>query len=189
MAKQKYKDPNGRHIRVYTSLLNSPAWRVLGYPARALFCDLREKYGGTNNGDISATLTDLKHKGWTSPATLSRALHELQAMGFLVQTRGGGVKFGSKVSALYRFTDLDCFAIPGKGIEAIKATHDYLRFKTVSDAEAAHHAALETMRAAERGRKTKAAEKKRTLREPHRHATGTVAITRFNSAGSVVEAA
>lgn len=138
MAKQKLpRDPNGRHIRVYCTLLESPAYRVLGYSAQALFTRLRASVNGTNNGNISATLSTLKHYGWTSSATLASALHELQTMGFIAQTRGGGVRHGSKVCTLYRFTDLDCFEFPKLGIPAMKADHLYLRFESVTDARKA----------------------------------------------------
>ena len=106
MAKAKRPpDPNGRYVKVYTSLLNSPAYRVLSSSAKALFWDLREKINGTNNGNISAALSDMKHKGWTASATLSKALYELRAVGLIRVTRAGGFKQGTRVPNLYRFTD------------------------------------------------------------------------------------
>ncbi|WP_229423884.1 hypothetical protein [Massilia frigida] len=137
VAKPKFQDPNGRHIRVYCSLLNTPAWRVMGFAAKALFIDLRTMVTGTNNGNLSAALSDMKHKGWTSSATLSKALYELRAMGFIAVTRGGGLKLGTRVCNLYRFTDLDVFDHPKVGVQAIKATHDYLKFDTLHSAERA----------------------------------------------------
>jgi hypothetical protein len=137
MAKLKPKDPNGPHIRVYYSLLNSPAYRVLSFSAKALFTDIRSKLTRTNNGNLSAALSDMKHKGWSSSATLSRALYELRAMGFISVTRAGGLKMGTRVCTLYRFTDIDVFEQPKEGVLATKATHDYLRFKSVRDAEQA----------------------------------------------------
>ena len=137
MAKPKYQDPNGRHIRVYGSLLNSPAYRVIGFAAKALFIDLREKITGTNNGNIGATLSDLKHKGWTSSSTPAKALYELRAMGFIAVTIEGGLKQGRRMPSLYRFTDLEVFDQPKVGVQSHKASHDYLRFDTVRDAERA----------------------------------------------------
>jgi hypothetical protein len=137
MARPKIADPQGRHIRVYVSLLNSPAYRVLGYPAKALFTDLRSLVTATNNGNLSAALSDMKHKGWTSPATLSNALYELRVMGFIAVTRAGGLKMGTRICQLYRFTDLDVFEQPKVGVFAIKATHDYQCFASVGEAERA----------------------------------------------------
>lgn len=137
MAKPKFQDPNGRHIRVYCSLLGTHAFRVLGFAAKALFLDMRAMATGTNNGNLSAALSDMKHRGWTSSATLSKALYELRAMGFIAVTRGGGLKLGTRVCNLYRFTDLDVFDHPKVGVQAIKATHDYLKFDTLHAAERA----------------------------------------------------
>jgi hypothetical protein len=137
VVKSKFKDPGGRHIRVYCSLLNTHAFRVLGFAAKALFVDMRTMVTGTNNGNLSASLTDMKHKGWTSSSTLSRALYELRAMGFIAVTRGGGLKLGTRVCNLYRFTDLDVYEQPKVCVQAVKATHDYLKFDTLHAAEKA----------------------------------------------------
>ena len=177
----KFVDPNGKHIRVYTSLLNSPAYRVLGYAAKALFVDLREKVNGSNNGNIEAVMSVLKHKGWTSPGTLSRALYELRTMGFLEQTRGGGVEFGSRVCSLYRFTDLPSFDQPKLGITACRPSHDYLRFKTLAEAEQALRAGVQELREKAVARKARAGiAGKTTLRILKRTATETVAIDPFH---------
>jgi hypothetical protein len=37
---------------------------------------------------------------------------------------------------LYRFTDVDCFEFPKKGIKAIKVTSDYLAIKSIKEAQA-----------------------------------------------------
>lgn len=137
MAKPKFQDPNGRHIRVYCSLLSTPAYRVLGFAAKALFVDLRTMVSGTNNGNLSAALSDMKHKGWTSSSTLSRALYELRALGFIAVTRSGGLKLGTRVCNLYRFTDLEVYDQPKVGVQGVKPTSDYLRYDTLQAAERA----------------------------------------------------
>lgn len=176
------KDPNGRHIRVYCSLLNSHAWRALGWSARALFLDMRATVGGSNNGDISATLATLKHRGWTAAATLAGALYELQAAGFLVKTRGGGVEHGSKICALYAFTDLDVFDQPKLGIRAMKATHNYRRFASAKEAQEAVKSGVDAMRADVVAKREKiASEKKSTLQKLNKDASETEAIGRFDA--------
>ena len=129
------RDPSGKHVRLYNTMLDSPAYRALGWSSRALLVDLRASLTATNNGNISATLTTLKHRGWKSPATLANALFELQALGFIAKTRGGGVEYGSKVCSLYRFTDRECFEFPKLGILHHKETHDYARFSSLAEAE------------------------------------------------------
>ena len=155
---KKWTDPNGRHVRVYVSLLNSPAWRELGQSASRLFMDMRATVAGTNNGNVSATLSDMKHRGWRSSATLSKALYELRTMGFIAVTREGGLKMGTRVCTLYRFTDLEVYEQRKVGVQACKATHDYRRFETVRDAKRALEEGLEKLRSS--GAKKRAPRKK-----------------------------
>lgn len=162
------RDPNGRHVRIYCTLLDSPAYRALAWSSRGLFVDLRASLTGTNNGNISATLGNLKHRGWKSPATLANALFELQALGFIAKTRGGGVERGSKVCSLYRFTDVDCFEFPKLGIPHQKATHDYARFSSLAEAE-------KMLAEAGAQRQENAKGKKMTLQKMKRAATESVA--------------
>ena len=139
MAKRSKRpsDPKGGHVRIYWELLDSAAWRSLSYASQSLYVLLRRKLLGTNNGNISATLGDLKHYGWKSSSTLANALKELQTLGLLAVTRQGGIAFGQKVCTLYRFTDVDVYEHPKLGIAPIAATNDWKRFATLADAETA----------------------------------------------------
>lgn len=178
MSRKAPADPNGRHIRVYCTLLNTHAWRVLGWPARALFVDLRSAVNGTNNGNVAATLSTLKHRGWNSSETLATAIYQLRAMGFLAVTREGGLRQGGRVPTLYRFTDLEVFEQPKVGVQAIKATHDYKRFVVLVDAEKTLREEVERLR---RAGQAKQLTKKSPVRETN--CTGSVneLDTRFSS--------
>lgn len=177
MAKQKPTDPEGRHIRVYVSLLNSPAYRVLSYPAKALFVDMRSQVTGLNNGNISAALSEMKHKGWVSPSTLAKALYELRAMGLLAITRAGGLKQGTRVCNLYRFTDLDVYAQPKVGVEAVKATHDYRQFDSAGEAKRALRTGVKALQ--DEGKKNQVEKKKAPVRKMYPIGTDNVALGRF----------
>ncbi len=166
MSRNKPSDPQGRHVRVYVTLLNGPAWRVLGWSARSLFLDLRASVTGTNNGNIAASLSLLKHRGWTSASTLASAIYELRALGFLAVTREGGLRQGTRVPTLYRFTDLEVYEQPRVGVPAMKATHEYLQHKTNAEAEAARRAGLSRLR--DQGRVKQAATKNPPVRNPNR---------------------
>ncbi|RYH53877.1 MAG: hypothetical protein EON54_13365, partial [Alcaligenaceae bacterium] len=131
-----------RHIRLYHKLLGSHAYNALDYSSKALLIELRYKLNGSNNGNLSATLSELKKRGWASAATLSKALRQLEAVGILRKTRKTvGVSAGSKFCNLYRFTDLECFEFKRLSIDPSKPTHDYLAFKTLEAARAAVAAA------------------------------------------------
>lgn len=131
------KDPRGGHARLYWKLLDSHAYIALSYSARSLYVDLRCKLRATNNGNIDATLSILKHRGWRSSATLNKALKELAAVGLIAQTRQGGIAYMSKFCSLYRFTDEEVFEHPKLKIPKMNATHDYRRFDKLAEARAA----------------------------------------------------
>jgi len=136
--KQKPKDPMGSFCRVYHVVLDSPAWAVLSWSAQGLYLAMRRKVGAANNGNIEATLATLKHSGFTSASTLAKALRELLAVGLIAKTRStSGVEHGSKVCCLYRFTDIDCYAIPKLGLEAVAASNDWRHLQSIEQAQAA----------------------------------------------------
>ncbi|WP_313297386.1 hypothetical protein [Diaphorobacter sp.] len=130
----KPQDPRGGHARIYWNLIDSVAWRSLGYASQSLYILLRRKLQSTNNGNISAALGDLKHYGWRSSATLAKALRELQAVGLIAVTRQGGIAYGQKVCNLYRFTDEQVFEQPKLHIKSCGATNEWQKLKTLAEA-------------------------------------------------------
>lgn len=135
------------HCRVRADVTSSNAWRVLSFSSKALYLDLRAKLRSGSNGNVSAALTDLRHAGWSSSATLAKALYELLSVGFIIKTRGGGVERGSKVCSLYAFTDLDINQNPKLGIEKRRASFDYRDFKTIAEARFALESGMARLRA------------------------------------------
>lgn len=131
------KDPRGGHVRLYWTILDSPAWRVLTHADVRVYLALRRKLGRTNNGDINATLAEMKHAGISSSSTLAAALHRLEALGFIEKTRQGGIAAGGKLCSLYRFTDEPMCDIPKAAVRAKPATNEWQRFKNMAEARAA----------------------------------------------------
>lgn len=131
------KDPRGGHVRLYWSILDSPAWRVLTHADVRVYLALRRKLGRTNNGDINATLAEMRHSGISSSSTLAAALHRLEALGFIEKTRQGGIAHGGKLCSLYRFTDEPTLDIAKANVKAAPATNEWERFSTMADARAA----------------------------------------------------
>lgn len=169
------------HIRINLSLLESPAFIALDWTARALFLDLRNRLRSSNNGNISAAMSELKHRGWKSSTTLAKALRQLEAVGLLRKTRHTvGVEHGSKVCNLYRFTDIEVFERPKLGIEACKATDDFKAFKSLSEARRA-------VAEASTPKTNPALKEKRALQKLHHAAAETAAKTSIDAADSAVE--
>jgi predicted transcriptional regulator len=144
------RDPRGGHIRLYWEIFDSAAWRVLSYSDIAVYLAMRRTLLGSNNGDINATKTRLAHFGIKSSSTIAKSLRALAALGFIEQTRQGGIARGGKSCSLYRFTDENTYDIPKQGIKATKASYDYKQFKTVAQAQAVlSHCAEEAKRKTE----------------------------------------
>jgi hypothetical protein len=70
-------------------VLESPSYRALSHAARSLLIDIAKQYTGTNNGRLVACTKYLKPLGWKSHDTVARALADLKAAGFLIETRMG----------------------------------------------------------------------------------------------------
>ena len=136
MAK-KPSDPRGGHVRLYWSLLDSIAWRAIGYTSQSVYIVMRRRLQSTNNGNISAALGDMKHYGISTSATLAKALRELQTVGLIAVTRQGGIAYGRQVCSLYRFTDEAVYEHPKLGVKAQQPTNDWQKFTKLAEASAA----------------------------------------------------
>ncbi|WP_299791627.1 hypothetical protein [uncultured Shewanella sp.] len=87
-------------------VLTSPRYYRLNYSAHSLLNYIAAQYNGHNNGDLSACLTQLRHYGFKSQDTLSRAIKALLANELIVRTRIGGKNFetGANMPSLYALT-------------------------------------------------------------------------------------
>ena len=73
-----------------TECLNHEKYYNLGAYAKVLLWEFCYQYNGHNNGDLSATISMLKKRGWNSPTTLSKAIKELRKKGWIMVSRQGG---------------------------------------------------------------------------------------------------
>lgn len=137
MKRNLPKDPRGGHVRLYWELMDCPAWRALSHADVRVYLAMRRKLGKTNNGDINATLAEMRHAGISSSSTLSTALHRLEALGFIEKTRQGGIANGGKLCSLFRFTDEVTYDIAKAGVKSGPATHEWRAFETIAKARAA----------------------------------------------------
>ena len=134
---KKPSDPRGGHSRVYWEMQDSMAWRALSFSSIALYMALRRKLQSTNNGNVEATLSTLRHAGFKTPTTLAKGLRELQAVGLIDKTRQGGVAWGRRMCSLYRFTDEVVFEHPKLNIARMPATNEWRGLTTLAEAERA----------------------------------------------------
>jgi hypothetical protein len=104
-TKQKGRKLTGTFTAIPHDVQDSPNWRACGGSAIKLVCDLARQYRGNNNGDLCASMSILKQKGWTSPETVHYALLELRHYGMIVQTRQGHLHAASLYALAWHAID------------------------------------------------------------------------------------
>src|ERR1700721_1450260 len=90
----------GSFVAFPHAVLNCPNFALLSAKATKLICDMASQYKGNNNGDLSASWSIMKKKGWRSRETLANALKELRYYELVTQTRQGGIFVGCSLYAL-----------------------------------------------------------------------------------------
>ena len=178
MAQKKPSDPRGGHVRLYWALIDSIAWRSVGYSSQAVYIAMRRRLQSTNNGNLSAALSDMKHHGISAPSTLAKALRELQTVGLIAVTRQGGIAFGRQVCSLYRFTDEAVFEHPKLGVKAGPPTDEWKRFTKLAEAKA-------VIKQAHADAKRPTDKNTSRIQKLERTDTDSVALSRFNDTDSV----
>lgn len=129
-------DPRGGHIRLYWTMIDSPAWRALTHVDVRVYIAMRRRLGRTNNGDVDATLATMRQSGIKSGATLAKSLRSLETLGFIAKTRQGGIANGGKLCSLYRFTDEASFDLPKASHKATAPTNEWQSFTSIAHAQA-----------------------------------------------------
>lgn len=82
-----------------------------------LLIDVYLQYRGHNNGDLCASWSVMRKRGWTSKDQLGKALAELEATGWLIRTRQGSINRPTLYAVTFRGINhcggkLDCIADP-----------------------------------------------------------------------------
>lgn len=81
-------------------VLNHPDYISLSPKAVKLFNDIGAQYNGRNNGDLCVSITLMMKRGWRSRDQLSKAIKELVARNWIIQTRQGGLNMGPNLYAI-----------------------------------------------------------------------------------------
>lgn len=98
---KKGRSKTAAFIALPKNLINSQNFQSLKGSSVKLLTQIMEQFNGKNNGNLQASFSVLKHKGWRSSETLDRALKELIGRGFLIKTRQG---YFPNVCSLYGVT-------------------------------------------------------------------------------------
>ena len=79
----------GQYMPISRHLATSDAWRSLSGPAVKVYVELRSRYNGGNNGDLSLSYSEAADLLALGKSTISRAFAELQEKGFIEKTAEG----------------------------------------------------------------------------------------------------
>ncbi len=71
------------------TMVRHPAWRSLGGAAVKVWFELRSRFNGRNNGDLSLSVDEGARLLGMSKTTVWRAFKELETKGFIKMTRRG----------------------------------------------------------------------------------------------------
>nr|WP_298168353.1 hypothetical protein [uncultured Pseudomonas sp.] len=101
LRKSKGRSPAGTFAALPHAVMDSESFRALSGGALKVLLGLLRQYRGSNNGDLSATLSQAKAWGVNSTSTLTTALKELQERNLIVRTREGRFTKPGGCCALY----------------------------------------------------------------------------------------
>ena len=93
----------GKFVALSYDLVKSPAWRSLSGSAVRYYLELRTRYNGFNNGDLSLSLGEAKELLGMGRHTTIRAQQELQERGFIHLSARGG--YYQHLATTWRLTD------------------------------------------------------------------------------------
>ena len=89
-AKIKSRREGGTYFALPHVVMDSSNYLRLSAKSVKLLNDLGRQYNGKNNGDLCATWSMMKKRGWASASTSHEALKELLHYGLIIKSRQGG---------------------------------------------------------------------------------------------------
>jgi hypothetical protein len=110
MSRRRYRNRRGNAEEHYFALsypmARSSAFRLLGGSALKVFIEVRTRFHGGNNGDLSLSMDEAARLLGIGKATAQRAFAELEEKGFLRMTRLG--QWVGRQATTWRTTDKGC---------------------------------------------------------------------------------
>ena len=88
--KTKGRRESGRFAGIPHRVMATDKYISIDTHAKTLLYEMAYQYNGHNNGDLSASWTLMKKRGFKSPSTLNQAIKQLRDFGFIEITRMGG---------------------------------------------------------------------------------------------------
>ena len=88
------------YLHLHKLLLDSEDFKSLKGNSIKLLIDIAQQFNGRNNGDLCASLSLMRKRGWNSNQQLSKALRELIDKNLIMLTKQGGLNMGPNLYAI-----------------------------------------------------------------------------------------
>ena len=115
--KSKSRKSNGRFAGIPHAVMNHSDYLSLPPNAIRLLLELCRQYNGYNNGDLTASWTVMKKRGFKSKSTLNKSLKALLQSNLICKTREGYFQNPGGVCALYSLNWNAVDECKGKNLE------------------------------------------------------------------------
>ena len=110
---KKGRNKTAHFIKLRVDIFESEAFRSLASSDRAAYLELRRRFNGYNNGDISISCREISQRCDISKTTASRSLKKLIEAGLVRVTQEAGFNQKSgRRARRWRLTDEGCNGAP-----------------------------------------------------------------------------
>ena len=89
-------------------MMNTDAWLALSSDARAVYLQIGFRYNGENNGKLAYSVRQAAKECNIARDTASRCFRELIDLGFIEETRHGGLRRKTRMASEWRLTAFRC---------------------------------------------------------------------------------
>lgn len=113
------RNEGGQFIKIPYVMALCEAWRSLSGPAVKVWIELRCRYNGNNNGNLSLSWDEGARLLGLGKTTVGRAFKELEAKGFIVMTQRG--QWYGRMATTWAVTD--------RSLKGHLATHEYRKWR------------------------------------------------------------
>src|SRR3984885_10130678 len=108
MARKHDKERNDRYFQLHHYMLRTDAWKALSAAAVRVYIQIGSRYNGANNGKLAFSVRDAAAECNLAINTAMRALRELVDLGFIEETRHGGLSKKTRIASEWRLTAFKC---------------------------------------------------------------------------------
>jgi hypothetical protein len=108
VARKQDKERNDRYFQLHHYMLRTDAWQALSAAAVRVYIQIGSRYNGANNGRLAFSVRDAAAECNLAINTAMRALRELVDLGFIEETRHGGLSKKTRIASEWRLTAFKC---------------------------------------------------------------------------------